>query len=61
MSTAAVTMAAQGVGITLADAITALPFLDKVVLRRFEPTLVSEYRIIWPEGVQARRESWITR
>ncbi|MCW3474672.1 LysR substrate-binding domain-containing protein [Limobrevibacterium gyesilva] len=53
MSTAAVTMAAQGVGLTLADAFTALPFLSSVALRPFEPSLAVEYRILWPEGVQA--------
>lgn len=53
MATAAVAMAAQGVGVTLADAFSALPFLPGVMLRRFEPALVMEYRILWPEGVQA--------
>ena len=52
MATAATAMAAQGVGVTLADAFSAAPYLGSIVLRPFEPALVMEYRLLWPEGVQ---------
>jgi DNA-binding transcriptional LysR family regulator len=53
MATAAVAMAAQGVGVTLADAFSVLPNLGSVALRPFEPALAVEYRLLWAEGVDA--------
>ena len=53
MITAAAAMAAAGVGLTLADGFSARPFLGGgLALRPFEPAVVFEYRVLWPEGVR---------
>ena len=54
MITAAAAMAAAGVGLTLADGFSARPFLGGgLTLRPFEPEVVFEYRVLWPEGVRS--------
>lgn len=51
LAAGAVAMAAAGVGVTIADALSASLFLHQgLVLRRFEPTIAFDYRLIWPAG-----------
>lgn len=53
MATGAVALAAAGAGITIADALAIAPFLDRdILLRPFEPAVIFDYRLIWPEAVR---------
>ncbi|WP_421993845.1 LysR substrate-binding domain-containing protein [Roseococcus sp.] len=53
MTAAAVGMVAAGVGVTIADAFSISLYLDRgLVIRPFEPAVVFEYRLIWPEEVR---------
>lgn len=52
MATAASFMVSSGVGLTISDPLAASLCLDAVALRPFEPEVVIEYRLLWPEGVQ---------
>ncbi|RKK03852.1 LysR family transcriptional regulator [Pseudoroseomonas wenyumeiae] len=51
LAAGAVAMAAAGVGVTIADAFSVSLFLHQgLVLRRFEPAIAFDYRLIWPAG-----------
>ncbi|MBS7813418.1 LysR substrate-binding domain-containing protein [Roseococcus pinisoli] len=53
MTAGAVAMVAAGVGVTIADAFSVSIFLERgLVIRPFEPAVLFEYRLMWPEEVR---------
>lgn len=50
---AAAAMAAVGVGVTMVDAFSVVPFLQEgLVLKPFEPKVSLDYRILWAEDAE---------